>query len=169
MKQSQLKQKTPLKAKTGLKRGVGLSAAKTKPKLTSTKPSVAKLKKTADKYYSLATRYRFADKRGDTWYASCITCGVEKPIKQLQCGHFMSRRHNILRYRDENTAAQCYGCNVMSQGRQYEFGIAIDELYGTGTAKALHQESKQLHPLTVEELQQIISDSKETIKFYEGQ
>lgn len=107
MKQSQLKQKTPLKAKTGLKRGVGLSAAKTKPKHTSTKPSVAKLKKTADKYYSLATRYRFADKRGDTWYASCITCGVEKPIKQLQCGHFMSRRHNILRYRDENTAAQC--------------------------------------------------------------
>lgn len=81
----------------------------------------------------------------------------------------MSRRHNILRYRDENTAAQCYGCNVMSQGRQYEFGMAIDELYGAGTAKALHQESKQLHPLTVEELQQIISDSKETIKFYEGQ
>lgn len=63
----------------------------------------------------------------------------------------------------------CYGCNVMSQGRQYEFGMAIDDLYGTGTAKALHQESKQLHPLTVEELQRIIADSKVQIKFYEEQ
>jgi hypothetical protein len=63
----------------------------------------------------------------------------------------------------------CYGCNVMSQGRQYEFGIAIDELYGEGTAKALHGESKQLHPFTLDELQEIIKDSKQQIKFYEGQ
>lgn len=81
----------------------------------------------------------------------------------------MSRRHNILRYRDENTAAQCYGCNVMSQGRQYEFGLAIDDLYGAGTAKALHEESKQLHTFTVEELQEIIKDAKEQIRFYEEQ
>lgn len=169
MKQSQLKAKTPLKQRASLKsrqslKSVGVqSAAKTK------KPTVAKLKKDADKYYSKATRYRFAEKRGDTWYAKCITCDVEKPIKQLQCGHFMSRRHNILRYRDENTAAQCYGCNVMSQGRQYEFGIAIDLLYGEGTAKSLHQESKRLHTFTVEELQGIIQDSKTMIKFYEEQ
>lgn len=63
----------------------------------------------------------------------------------------------------------CYGCNVMSQGRQYEFGIAIDLLYGEGTAKSLHQESKQLHTFTVEELQGIIQDSKTMIKFYEEQ
>lgn len=81
----------------------------------------------------------------------------------------MSRRHNILRYRDENTAAQCYGCNVMSQGRQYEFAIAIDELYGEGTAKSLHKESKQLHVFTIEELRGIIQDSKTMIKFYEEQ
>lgn len=165
-RKTQLKAKTPLKQRESLKSRQSLKPSD-KPK--SNKLTVAKLKKLADKYYSLATRYRFAEKRGDTWYAQCITCQVEKPIKQLQCGHFMSRRHNILRYRDENTAAQCYGCNVMSQGRQYEFGIAIDELYGVGTAKSLYQESKQLHKLTVEELQQIISNSKETIKFYEGQ
>lgn len=98
---TQLKQRSSLKSKTSLKSGGVQSGAKTK-KLT-----VAQLKKRADKYYSIATRYRFAEKRGDTWYAECITCKVEKPIKQLQCGHFMSRRHNILRYRDENTAAQC--------------------------------------------------------------
>lgn len=63
----------------------------------------------------------------------------------------------------------CYGCNVMSQGRQYEFGIAIDDLYGAGTAKALHQESKELHVFTVEELQEIIKDSKAQVKFYEEQ
>lgn len=166
MKKGQLKAKTPLKQRASLKSHQSLKAS-VKPK--SKVLTVAKLKKDADKYYSKATRYRFADKRGDTWYAQCITCQVEKPIKQLQCGHFMSRRHNILRYRDENTAAQCYGCNVMSQGRQYEFAMAIDDLYGAGTAKALHQESKQLHVFTIEELQEIIKDAKEQVRFYEGQ
>lgn len=168
MKQSVLKAKTPLKQRASLKSKSSLKPSG-KPKPKSKVPTVAKLKKDADKYYSKATRYRFADKRGDTWYAKCITCEVEKPIKQLQCGHFMSRRHNILRYRDENTAAQCYGCNVMSQGRQYEFGMAIDTLYGEGTAKSLHEESKQLHTFTVEELQGIIQDSKTMVKFYEEQ
>lgn len=169
MKQAPLKAKSQLKRHSSLKsrrpprNGAARAVVKTK------KPTVAKLKKDADKYYSQATRYRFAEKRGDTWYAKCITCGVDKPIKQLQCGHFMSRRHNILRYRDENTAAQCYGCNVMSQGRQYEFAIAIDDLYGEGTAKALHKESKRLHTFTIEELQSIIQDSKTMVKFYEEQ
>lgn len=156
-----MKAKTPLKAKTSLK---AKKPVATKPK----KHTIGWYKKKADTVYSKATRLRFAEFVNNEWVADCITCGVTKPIKQLQCGHFMSRQYNILRYEPENTAPQCYGCNVMQQGKQYEFGMAIDNLYGDGTAKRLHKQSKEAHQFTQAELEQIIADSTAEIKFYEG-
>jgi len=149
----------PLKAKTPLK-------AKAKPK-KQTKPTITKLKKKADTIYSRATRLRHANMVDGDWVAECITCKATKPIKQLQCGHFMSRQYNATRFDQENTAPQCYGCNVMQQGRQYQFGIEIDLLYGTGTAKKLLKMSKVPHQFTEEELKQIIWDSEQEVLFYE--
>ena len=79
----------------------------------------------------------------------------------------MSRQYNGTRFSELNTAPQCYGCNVMHQGRQYEFGIALDELYGAGTAKRMHDLAKQPHQFKVPELEQIIKDAKEEILLYE--
>lgn len=101
--------------------------------------------------------------------ASCLTCGLVRSIKELQCGHFMGRAHNATRYSEENTAPQCYGCNVMQQGRQYIFGMEIDKLYGDGTAKRLYQESKEPHQFKRDELLQIIHDAKEQVAYYETQ
>lgn len=156
-----MKAKTPLKAKTALKAKKPIA---TKPK----KHTISWYKKEADKYYSRATRLRFANLEDGVWVAECVTCGTKKPIKDLQCGHFMSRQFNILRYEPENTAPQCFGCNVKQQGKQYEFGIWIDDMYGDGTAKRLHKESKTAHQFTQEELEQIIADSKAEIAFYEN-
>lgn len=159
-----LKANKPLKAKAPLKRGAARPASK-----TAKVKTVSQLKKEADKWHSLATRYRFAEFKNGEWVAECITCGQAKPIKGLQCGHFMSRQYNVLRYSEENTAPQCYGCNVMQQGRQYTFGLELDKLYGDGTAKRLHQESKTSHQFKAEELLSIIADAKTQVKFYEGQ
>jgi hypothetical protein len=157
-----LKVNKPLKAKTAIK--IASGRPKRKPKLKT----ISQLKKLADQLHSLATRYRFGEVKNGQWVAQCITCGIEKPIKQLQCGHFMSRQYNILRYSEENTAPQCYGCNVMHQGKQYEFGFQLDLLYGDGTAKRLHKESKTLHQFKREELEEIIDDRKQEILWYEN-
>lgn len=99
--------------------------------------------------------------------AECITCKQKAPIKKLQCGHFMSRAHNNTRYDEENTATQCYACNIMHHGKQYQFGKEIDLLYGNGTAEKLYKLSKIPHQFTTQELEEIIADSKEQIRFYE--
>ncbi len=164
--------KTTLKSKKPLRQGAGLRAKQPlKAKPTAKKrpaPTVAKLKKVADKWHSLATRYRFASYEDDEWRAHCITCNVVKPIKKLQCGHFMSRQHNSTRFLEENTAPQCYGCNIMQQGRQFEFGVQLDLLYGDGTANRMFKESKLLHQFNAEELTEIINYAKEQVKFYES-
>lgn len=79
----------------------------------------------------------------------------------------MSRQFNATRYEEENTAPQCYGCNVMQQGKQFEFGLWIDDFYGEGTAKKLYLATRKPHQFTREELLEIIEDRKEQIKFYE--
>lgn len=166
---SALSAKSPLsKGTQGLRRSQGVKARK------STKPSlktISQLKKIADKYFSLATRYRFAELVNGEYVAQCFTCTVKewKPIKTLQCGHFMSRAHNNTRYSEENTAPQCYGCNVMQQGRQYAFGLEIDKLYGAGTAKRLYKEAKVPLQFKREDLEEIIRESKEQVKYYETQ
>jgi hypothetical protein len=168
-----LRAKKPLRTKSTLKAKAGLNATGLSP--TAAKPAkkpklrpVSKLKKDADVWFSKATRYRFADKRPDgEWWAECLTCLTPAPIKKLQCGHFMSRQYNSTRFLEQNTAPQCYGCNVMHQGRQFEFGLALDALYGAGTAKEMHDLAKQPHQFSREELLGIINDAKTEVEFYE--
>lgn len=70
---------------------------------------------------------------------NCITCGS---IKQLQCGHFVSRRFFATRWDEKNCAAQCVSCNVFNQGVQHKFGQEIDKKYGAGTADKLWIQSR---------------------------
>jgi hypothetical protein len=96
-----LKSSKPLKSKTPLKKTSGKTP--TKPKVKT----VAQLKKEADKWWSKATRYRFAEQHDGEWYANCITCGAFSLISKLQCGHFISRQYNSTRFVEQNTAPQC--------------------------------------------------------------
>jgi 5-methylcytosine-specific restriction endonuclease McrA len=150
-----MKQKAVLKSKTRLKAKTTLRASKTPKK--QKKPTITKLKKEADKWFSKYVRLRDG--------GVCITCGDDKG--QMQCGHFMSRRYNATRYEEENCNAQCYRCNVLFYGEQYKYAKEIDLKYGDGTAKKLSEMAAQSHPFTIEELEQVIADSKEAISFYE--
>ncbi len=128
------------------------------------KQGVAQLKKKADKYFSQAVRLNHADNNG---YATCLTCGVKKPWKELQAGHFVSRAVNSIRFKPENVNPQCYSCNVMRYGERYEYAKQLDLLYGVGTADKLHSRRFESHKFTIEELEQIIADSKEEVKLAE--
>lgn len=133
------------------------------------KQTVATLKKKADKYFSQYVRYRDGEfKRGD-WLVECITCGIEKPLKEMQAGHFVSRRVNELRFDEMNVNAQCIGCNMFKQGEQYLYSKNLDAKYGDGTADALMAKRHLTHKFTVTELEEIIQDAKTQIEWYQKQ
>lgn len=95
--------KTQLKPKTSLKSKANLAKPK-KPK----KKSISTLKKEADKAFSRYIRYRDGKKDASgNWIVECITCGEWRPYSVMQNGHFMSRRHNIIRFDEENCNGQC--------------------------------------------------------------
>jgi len=101
--------------------------------------SINQLVAELDKVFSIFIRLRDIDADG---FSYCVTCGKPMTLKTSQCGHFISRRHFATRWEEKNCAAQCVGCNMFSQGKQYEFGLAIDTRFGVGTAQKLLIQSK---------------------------
>lgn len=128
--------------------------------------SVSSLKKIADKEFSKYVRYRDGEFKRGEWLVECITCGVEKPLTQMQAGHFVSRKVNALRFEEMNVNAQCVGCNMFKAGEQYLYSKALDMKYGDGAADALMARRHETKKFTIGELEEIIHDSKESVKFY---
>lgn len=109
--------------------------------------------KKLDTAFSQYIRWRDADADG---YVKCSTCEAIKPVDKMQCGHFMSRRYYSLRWHKfGNCSSQCYGCNIMDQGRQYVHSKYIDKRWGEGTADELLKRSKEKRKYTNEELIQL--------------
>jgi 5-methylcytosine-specific restriction endonuclease McrA len=120
------------------------------------KLTVSSLKKKADAVFSKYIRNRDSE----DGFAECFTCGVQKPISQMQAGHFVSRAVNKLRYDELNVHAQCYSCNVVKHGDLYTYAKKLDEFHGDGTAEMLHAQRHDTHKFTIGELQQVIEEYK---------
>ena len=118
------------------------------------KETVSTLKKKADKVFSIYIRHRDSQ----DGYCQCFTCGVWKPIAQMQAGHFVSRAVNKLRFDEINVHAQCYSCNVMKHGDLYTYAKKLDEFHGEGTADSLHAQRFSTHKFTIDELKRIIEE-----------
>jgi len=87
------------------------------------KPSRKTIVKNLDKVFSEYIRRRYA-KNG---IAKCVTCGKKDHWKNLQAGHFMSRKHYATRWDEDNVEVQCMACNVYRYGEQYLFAKHLGE------------------------------------------
>ena len=56
---------------------------------------------------------------------TCVTCGKQDHIKNLQAGHFQSRKHYSTRWDERNVKIQCSACNVFRYGEQYLFSLKL--------------------------------------------
>lgn len=124
------------------------------------KPSRKQIVSKLDAVFSKYIRHKYAV----GGVVECYTCGVKKPIKEMQNGHFISRRHYATRWSELNCKPQCYGCNVGAQGRQYEFGLHLDADYGPGTAEEILFESRKITKYTDNELLEKIEHYSKLLK-----
>jgi hypothetical protein len=92
-------------------------------------------------------------------FCTCVTCGRVYEWKKIQAGHFISRQHYSVRWDERNVKPQCYGCNVMQQGRQYEFSKYL----GQELSEELYLLSKQIRKFSEIELQEMIEYYKNKI------
>ena len=115
-----------------------------------------KLVKELDAVFSKYIRYS----KAVNGMCTCFTCDRVYEVKKIQCGHFMSRKNYSTRWEENNVAPQCYGCNVMQQGKQFEFGLRL----GKELSEQMYLKSKETVKFADFELQEKIDYYKKELK-----
>ncbi len=115
--------------------------------------------KELDRVFSQYIRLSAANLDG---FCECYTCGRSYHWKKIQCGHFMSRARYATRWDENNCRPQCYGCNVMQQGRQFDFGQRLDA-EKKGLAMAMAEKSLQTVKFQTWELEEMIEHYKQKV------
>jgi len=125
------------------------------------KVKLSTLKNKLDKIFSEYIRRRDVDNH--TGYGNCIDCGKETHFSEGDAGHFVGRRHLSTRWDEENVHFQHRYCNRFLNGRQYEYGQAIDKKYYEGKADELIQKSHQVAKFDATHLQYLIDIYKDKL------
>jgi len=125
----------------------------------------AKLKKELDAVFSKYIRWYYADSNG---YVECYTCGQVKPVKEMQNGHFQSRRHTSTRWHENNCRPQDARCNMFAQGEQYLFGQKLIAEIGEEAVEDLIALSRKSVKYSKADLQYLIDLYKEKLKDIDG-
>lgn len=120
-----------------------------------TKPSISKLKKKADAAFSAYIRQRDC--------GVCFTCGVKRPWKDMQAGHFVSRRHLSTRYHEKNVHCQCVQCNVFLKGNMVKYARSLMDKYGDNIIEDLDNLSKIIVPFKRADYESIINAYKHNL------
>lgn len=133
---------------------------KTKKKKTST----ATLKKKLWDIFSEYIRRRDALKFSGGDIVKCITCSHMGHWKTFDCGHGISRRHLATMFDERNNHAQCKGCNGFGSGKQFEYMLEVDRIYGEGTSLKLLNKSKGQMKLMKFEYEELIEKYNAKLK-----
>jgi len=83
-------------------------------------------------------RLKAADENG---MVKCSTCHKVKHWKDMQGGHFISRKYTAAKIREENINPQCRGCNLF--GMKHDSTVVLDyqdymiNMYGIETVEEM--------------------------------
>lgn len=111
--------------------------------------------KRLDDVFSQYIRLRNADFAG---YATCVTCGVSKPWKEQQCGHYESRGKYGTRWDEKNCNVQCYRCNVALKGNYPAYARYLIRKYGATILDELEMKASKSPMYSIGELQLLIDE-----------
>lgn len=123
----------------------------------STTVTIKSLEERADRLFSEYVRRR---DRNHADQAQCCTCGGWFHWKELDCGHYMSRKYLSTRYSEYNTGPQCRTCNRMKGGEQLKFLFYLEGKYG----KEVVTKVEEATHFTVKDKREFLLQVIETVK-----
>ena len=134
-----LRRKTPLRARPKQNTALEATEVKTKRKLPD-KLSKKKLTEKLDEVFSRYIRLKYCDGNG---YCRCISCGKPHYWKDIQNGHYMSRRYFSTRWAEDNCRPQCVACNIFNQGAIQMYRIALIKEIGEQRVSLIEARARQ--------------------------
>ena len=123
--------------------------------------TVPKLKQEAATLLQKLVRMKYAD---DFGMCQCVTCNKVQHWKEMDGGHFVSRRHNATLLVEENIHPQCKGCNGYNSGNIDSYSLFMIDTYGLDAMRELIDSKHQPRKFTARELEDLIAEYKARIK-----
>ena len=108
--------------------------------------------KRLDIVFSLYIRLKNSNENG---FCKCISCQKIQHYKEVDAGHFISRRHMSTRYDVNNVFPQCRYCNRYVAGNQWLYSQALEKIEKNLPEK-LYLKSKQTVKYSNDDLEAMI-------------
>lgn len=96
--------------------------------------------------------------------ARCVTCGTVAHWKNMQNGHFISRRYMNLRWDEQNCHVQCKNCNENLHGNLAKYEQYIIQKYGIKVVFHLREQINTVNKIQVYELSEKIAYYEQKVK-----
>ena len=132
------------------------------------KPTIKSLTNKADRLTSYFVRQLYADEHG---VVSCCTCGLRKHWREVDCGHYKSRRHKSTRWALTNLGPQCKGCNAFGKvrlsstpGEPAYFRKWLVKTWGEEEVEKIEQLATETWKPTIGELETLTGELKKALK-----
>lgn len=118
----------------------------------------------------LLVRLKASDDHG---FCKCVSCGQIKHYKDMQGGHFIPRGCSETKLLEENIHPQCSGCNGFGMrfgSAAQSYTLYMQEMYSKEFVEDLiqKQRAKSSHKWVRADLDQLLLDIKEQIRFHEN-
>jgi len=75
-------------------------------------------------------------------FCVCCSCSCRTPYESIECGHFISGRHNNVQFDEMNAHGQCHHCNQDLHGAKESYTRFMERKYGSIQVQLLHQRSE---------------------------
>lgn len=123
--------------------------------------SLQALKNDLDKVFKAYIRERDSNRI----YFTCISCGVQKPVRRMHAGHFHSAGHNeAIRWHECNVNGQCDHCNYFLHGNYAGYLKGMLKKYGPKVVADLEIQRHNRSKMMKFEVQLLIDEYKKKLK-----
>lgn len=96
--------------------------------------------------------------------ATCVTCGITKPWKEQQNGHFYTRGRYPTRWNEQNCHVQCVACNVFLKGNYINYTKYMIDRYGRAAVDELEVLSLSSQKISTPVLLEMVERYKAAVK-----
>ena len=119
------------------------------------------LKTKLDRVFSEYIRHSGADSNGNV---KCCSCNKAFHWKEVDAGHFVSRRCLITRYEETNVHPQCRYCNRFCEGNTSGYALFMIKKYGKKWVEELNRRKSLVYKMIPDDYEELIEIYKQKIK-----
>ena len=94
-------------------------------------------------------------------FIACVTCGALHDWRDMDGGHYISRKRAATKLLEENIHPQCKRCNKYLNGNMTAYALYMADTYGVDFLRELEEQKHLTHKWVRADLVELIAELKQ--------